>query len=426
MSYGHSHSAWAGMIAPLPLLWSITHTQHPTMMGLLTGLCEASVLLGMLHVGLLPTLWLALAWALCRGLAVALSDVLSQGNRVLMLWFLLPSWIVCEWLHASFPWGLPAIFGATQDSGPWLSFARWGGAYLVSAVLLVLWIPLFDRRRIWIWPVLTTCVLTIPAVPQEHNKITIAIVQGNAHVEHNVDLVVWPEGAAPESIHNASAILAGTRRQEARDIVYNSAMLIADDEIYFADKERLALPLEAWLTPGKYTGPLPWVHGTIGTVMCLESTVPFYARRLTQDGAQFIVVMADGSRFKTSRIAKAHAKMSVMRAVETGRDVIHAGKHGSSHIAHADGSHTPMLPLYQASVLTGSVTLRQSQTPYVRFGNWPVVLSWCILTIVLVQRVAVCTMRWWRRDKHLSQIPKDHASFANPKHPRSPRAFQTP
>lgn len=75
-----------------------------------------------------------------------------------------------------------------------------------------------------------------------------------------------------------------------------------------------------------------------------------------------------------------------MRSLETGRPMLRATNDGVTALIEYDGSVISRLPQFRTAVLTGIVQPRTGLTPYLRFGNWPV-LAILFLSIVLAGTV---------------------------------------
>lgn len=75
----------------------------------------------------------------------------------------------------------------------------------------------------------------------------------------------------------------------------------------------------------------------LGPLICFESAFPDMARRLALMGADLIVVQSSTSTFQESWAPEQHASLAAIRAVETGRPVVHATLTGISAIFDASG-----------------------------------------------------------------------------------------
>ena len=126
--------------------------------------------------------------------------------------------------------------------------------------------------------------------------------------------------------------------------------------------------------------------GRYGVLICSESQFPRFTRALVRDGAEVILVLTNDSWFGTSRILWEHFACGSLRAAETGRAFIQAAVTGVTGGFGPDGRPLGMLPRGKRSgTLSLRVPLLSHVTPYVRFGDWPVVAI-CLLLLVLPRR----------------------------------------
>ncbi|WP_324779594.1 apolipoprotein N-acyltransferase [Thiobacillus sedimenti] len=79
-----------------------------------------------------------------------------------------------------------------------------------------------------------------------------------------------------------------------------------------------------------------------------------------------------------------HAQMSQMRALETGRMMLRATNTGLTAIIDTRGRIVASLPLFTAGSLGGRVQGYAGSTPYVRWGNAPVLAFWGLLGVGLL------------------------------------------
>jgi apolipoprotein N-acyltransferase len=79
-----------------------------------------------------------------------------------------------------------------------------------------------------------------------------------------------------------------------------------------------------------------------------------------------------------------HAQMSQMRALETGRMMLRATNTGATAIIDAQGRVLAALPLFQTGSLAGQIQGYAGSTPYVRWGNAPVLIVWGALGLGLL------------------------------------------
>ncbi|MCX7151770.1 MAG: apolipoprotein N-acyltransferase, partial [Proteobacteria bacterium] len=87
--------------------------------------------------------------------------------------------------------------------------------------------------------------------------------------------------------------------------------------------------------------------------------------------------------FGNSLAPEQHLDMSRMRSVETGRVMLRATNTGVTAIIDEKGRVTARLPAFTEGALSGTAMGHTGATPYVRVGNYPVVLlcfmliAWC-------------------------------------------------
>jgi apolipoprotein N-acyltransferase len=79
-----------------------------------------------------------------------------------------------------------------------------------------------------------------------------------------------------------------------------------------------------------------------------------------------------------------HAQMSQMRALETGRMMLRATNTGVTAIIDTRGHVLASLPPFTAGSLSGKIQGYAGSTPYVRWGNAPVLALWGVLGVGLL------------------------------------------
>jgi apolipoprotein N-acyltransferase len=95
--------------------------------------------------------------------------------------------------------------------------------------------------------------------------------------------------------------------------------------------------------------------------------------------ASVLVNVSNLAWFGDSLAPWQHAQMSQMRALETGRMMLRATNTGVTAIIDAKGRMLASLPPFTAGSLSGSIQGYAGSTPYVRWGNAPVLALWALL-----------------------------------------------
>jgi apolipoprotein N-acyltransferase len=408
--------------------------------------------------------FLALFWGVAFWGAVRLRKYCG-----LEFWIVLPCvWVALEFLRnyvlTGFPW---ASLGHTQARTLWLAqLASLGGVYLVAfvvvlsnAVLEALW-SWWQRKQplprwgliVWAGILGLTSIysagrLSGSPAPEGARRIRAAVVQGNLDEKvdlrgwggqafvfvrmlsqtqkaeaQGAELVVWPEGTLPGSVHpntetfermaapaelskKAELIIGGvTRGLKDKTLRANSAFLTGPDLRIRAryDKRHLVpfgeyVPLEsilpyewfipagvAFFSPGPDHRPLDSSAGKLGMLICYEAIFPEVARETVNSGAQLLVNITNDSWYGFSSAPYQHLAIARMRAIETGRFMLRAANTGVSAIIDPRGRVLQTIPLglvpssrdhahpselVPAGQLTRSVALLDGRTVYLIIGD---------------------------------------------------------
>ena len=120
----------------------------------------------------------------------------------------------------------------------------------------------------------------------------------------------------------------------------------------------------------------------VAPLICFEDTLPSLARKGAQLGAQAIVLITNDSWFSDSWEAEQHAWQAVSRAVETGLPVIRVGNSGVTGVIGVsgrarwltDGAGRPLVDARGCQLETVQVRTAPRLTPYVRVGDWPLLV----------------------------------------------------
>lgn len=230
--------------------------------------------------------------------------------------------------------------------------------------------------------------------------------------EHaDADLIVWPEAAIPalyyqldtgfyaqledELLRGEGRLLTGTLVHDlAEDVYYNSAVVLGADERRFYHKRHLVpfgeyfpvpdfvrnwlrlmnLPYSDFET-GRDGSALEIAPGLAAAIMiCYEAV--FGEEVITAlPEAHLLVNISNDGWFGRSIGPLQHFQIARMRAIETGRWLIRGTNTGVTAIVDHHGRVRASVPQFETTVLRGDVELREGATPYVRFGNWPVVIA---------------------------------------------------
>ncbi|HHP7230820.1 MAG TPA: apolipoprotein N-acyltransferase [Xenococcaceae cyanobacterium] len=128
-------------------------------------------------------------------------------------------------------------------------------------------------------------------------------------------------------------------------------------------------PLEANLMPGtpNQIFKTPWGQAIVG--ICYESAYSQHFRTQAKQGGQFIITASNNAHYSNTMPAQHHAQ-DVLRAVESDRWSARATNTGYSAIVDPHGRTIWRSQINQAQIHSGTIYLRQTETLYVRWGDW--------------------------------------------------------
>jgi len=130
----------------------------------------------------------------------------------------------------------------------------------------------------------------------------------------------------------------------------------------------------------------PTVHHAAPSI-CFEALTPGGFNTQVQAGADLLVNLSDDGWFGPDLGPILHLNGVRLRAVETRRWLLRASGSGISAIVAPDGSVVESLDSGVRNVLRYPVPLRSDLTFYIRWGNWPVLLSTIGVAMAMLLRL---------------------------------------
>jgi apolipoprotein N-acyltransferase len=109
----------------------------------------------------------------------------------------------------------------------------------------------------------------------------------------------------------------------------------------------------------------------IAAAICYED---IFGEELIQSlpQASLLVNATNNAWYGNSFAPHQHLEMSRLRALETGRYMLRVTTNGVSAIIDSYGKIQGRSPQFKTHVLKGEAVPRRGATPYVLYGNWPV------------------------------------------------------
>lgn len=275
----------------------------------------------------------------------------------------------------------------------------------------------------------------------EYQGETLAIYATLSQPEWGRDLIVWPESSIPmfqtdvqpfldavdqHAKDNGSAWVTGIPYAEestynantnSYDEFYNSILAAGADAHGLYKKQRLVpfgeyIPLSGalfWVLPamkndvnmasfsqGSDTQQPLFIKGhRLAAAICYEIAYPNLTRKNAID-SDFLVTISNDAWFTGSDGPWQHLQMAQMRAKETGRWIIRATNTGVTAFINDQGHIVEQTQQDVRTVLRGDLPAMQGLTPYMRFGDWPILIL-SVLLLLLGWGVKTKTTRKTRR-----------------------------
>ncbi|BAU08373.1 apolipoprotein N-acyltransferase [Fischerella sp. NIES-3754] len=220
--------------------------------------------------------------------------------------------------------------------------------------------------------------------------------------DQGVDAVLTPEGALPFFQRNImrSSLVAAVRSQgvvawiggfgEKGKSYTNSLLTVTGDGKVFSRYDKVKLvpigeyvpfeellggiisrlsPLDEHQVPGSPNQIFNTPFGRAIAGICYESAFPEVFRYQAQAGGQFILSSSNDAHYSASMPAQHHAQ-DIMRAIETDKWAVRATNTGYSAFVDPHGRTVWISGHNTYEVHAETIYRRQTQTLYVRWGDW--------------------------------------------------------
>jgi apolipoprotein N-acyltransferase len=354
--------------------------------------------------------------------------------------------------------GMEYVRSLTEISFPWLNlaytqtyylnliqYASFTGNYAVSfwivCLNLIIYLVIKHKKRIGLAISIIAILIILPYIygglvmskKIEKNHIKIALLQGNIEpdvkwdqrfLDYNiqtfidmskkaakgdVDLIVWPETAAPcylasESLYMSEVqstsdslnipLLVGTNDYEAKDnrriLYYNSAFLFKpkgrypriynkihlvpfsekipyDEKFHISDKVQLG---QSDFSSGKSLEIFDIPKGRFATLICFESVYPGLVRSFVKGGAEFLVNITNDGWFGKTHGPFQHARIAVFRAIENRISIARCANTGVSMFIDPFGRVRGVTKIFVRTTVIGEISSKLEETFYTKHGDW--------------------------------------------------------
>ena len=250
----------------------------------------------------------------------------------------------------------------------------------------------------------------------EAQRSTLDLYVGMTRQHWHSDLIVWPETAVPAfyhqvkdtyfaalqkeaEVHGADLLIGLPLMNEATERYYNAIISLGERPGKYFKRHLVPfgeyLPLRPVLgfvlnilqiplsdfSRGDENQPVMTAAGySLAPSICFEDIFGHESRRSLPQAA-YLVNVTNDAWFGDSVAPHQHLQIARLRALETGRSLLRATNTGISAVVSHKGQILARGPLFQRAVVTAMVEPRSGATPYVRWGDWPVMLG--VLTVLV-------------------------------------------
>jgi apolipoprotein N-acyltransferase len=353
------------------------------------------------------------------------------------LWVLL-EW-TRSWFLTGFPW---LLLGQSQTNSPLHGYAPIIGVYgisflvvlssslifnmiknnkrIVSLILLgIIWIGGYSLNFVqWTHPSSEPFPITliqgnIPLMtkwdPQQaYKSLKTYEFLSNLHMDSKI--IIWPETAITLLLPDAApflghlnnflekkhtAIISGIPIPQD-DHFYNGAIVLGDGSGHYFKRHLVPfgeyVPLQSLLRGLIGFFNLPMSSFSAGppaqTLMSIQgmNVAPFicyeiaYSHLLRTDLplANILVTMSNDSWFDQSEALAQHRQIAQLSAQMTQRYMLVATNSGQTVVINPYGKVLAQAPINQVAYVTATIQAMSGSTPWIKFGNWPILILMCV------------------------------------------------
>jgi apolipoprotein N-acyltransferase len=209
------------------------------------------------------------------------------------------------------------------------------------------------------------------------------------------------DGIAKTAAERGADILLGVPVRAPGELYYNSVVSLGTSPIQRYDKAHLvpfgefvpygfhwivntvAIPMSDFSLGTERPKPLDLAGQKVAPNICWEDAFGEEIIRQLPE-ATLLVNVSNVAWFGDSLAPSQHLQISRMRAIETGRTMLRATNTGMTAIVDPHGRVVGRLPQFTEGILSGEAQGYSGATPYVRWGNPPIVVACFAFVIALV------------------------------------------
>jgi len=241
----------------------------------------------------------------------------------------------------------------------------------------------------------------------ERQKIYDSHLAQTQALKGNFDLVVWPESStgfnndpgvhsrvqndvSTQALRLDSYFLIGGDRPVQKEYFENYGIFInREGEVVDQYLKQHPVPFGEYIPFRKYLDWIPplalvprdmirgdgqkmfMVNDTkISTVISFEGSFQRYIRNSVLDGAELVVILTNQASYGESGMSDQFILMSRANAISNERPIVHAAITGKSAFIDHNGKVISKTELFETTTLNEKLEVRQTETPYSKYGNY--------------------------------------------------------
>tara|TARA_R110002110_G_scaffold415800_1_gene656256 strand:- start:8784 stop:10361 length:1578 start_codon:yes stop_codon:yes gene_type:complete len=294
-----------------------------------------------------------------------------------------------------------------------------------------------NKKQLYRLGALFVSIWVIGAMINQHKwvkpdplEVSVALIQGNVPQQMRWDpkqvvdimtlyeemtsnaldssIIIWPEGAIPMPlpysdsyfqrinrliVENKTALIAGVPvKAENQEAYYNALIGLGQAKgIYYKEQlvpfgefvpfEKLLrgligffdLPMSSFIAKDNPDTTITAYGLNFAPAICYEIAFPRTVQKNVKN-ADFIITVSNDTWFGRTIGPDQHLQLAQWRAIETGRYVLRATNTGLTAIISPTGR-AEVANQFETTILRGVVSPMNGQTPWVKFGIWPLLLA---------------------------------------------------
>lgn len=258
---------------------------------------------------------------------------------------------------------------------------------------------------------------------KEAVKTILGLFQKPESIRENPDYVIAPEGQGIVSIYNdtkiaqymlgnfwkpgqiyleSKKIIDENQKIKARlfyyDLENKNPLAYYEKRLLVANGDFLPYISKFFMSIYTYKGgfekrlyqkgevkiPAQTPKGVVGGTICSSVVSPQINRQMTNQGAEFLAVVASDAPFhKSNSLLEQNFVMSKFRAIENRRYFTQATNMGYSYLLDAQGNIVMMPKDFGNNILFADLQLLHKKTLYTKYGDWIILLAFIVLLFKL-------------------------------------------